>query len=52
MNNKEFSFKFFFSSHSKRKVGEKPTFVGKNRYNDKKVGILTTLNGSHTHKSD
>jgi hypothetical protein len=35
----------------KPKVGEITTFVGKNRYNHKKVDILTTKNGPHTHKS-
>jgi hypothetical protein len=33
------------------KVEEIITFVGKNRYNDKKVGISTTKNGSLTYKS-
>jgi hypothetical protein len=37
--------------HSKPKVGEITTVVGKNRYNHKKVGSLTTKNGPHTHKS-
>jgi hypothetical protein len=31
-------------------VGELTTFVGKNQNNDKKVGILTTKNCSHTTK--
>jgi hypothetical protein len=42
--------KLFWFIHSKPKVGDITTFVGK-RYNHKKVGILTIKNGSHTHKS-
>jgi hypothetical protein len=42
---------YLWKNTQKPKVGKLTTFVGKNRYNHKKVGSLTTKNGPHTHKS-